>query len=77
MSFDDLDRQIAEAESLASVLSIPDDAEEATLGSDVPTGVGFFVQASRQCGVEKAGEANRRTKEGDTTAHEDSFHQRL
>jgi hypothetical protein len=30
MSFDDLDRQIAEAESLASVLSIPDDAEEAT-----------------------------------------------
>jgi hypothetical protein len=29
MSFDDLDRQIAEAKSLASVLSIPDDAEEA------------------------------------------------
>ena len=29
MSFDGLDRQIAEAKSLASVLSIPDDAEEA------------------------------------------------
>ena len=29
MSFDDLDRQIAEAKSLASILSIPDDAEEA------------------------------------------------
>ena len=29
MSFDDLERQIAEAKSLASVLSIPDDAEEA------------------------------------------------
>jgi hypothetical protein len=29
MSFDDLDRQIAEAKSLASVLSIPDHAEEA------------------------------------------------
>jgi hypothetical protein len=29
MSFDDLDRQIAEAKSLATVLSIPEDAEEA------------------------------------------------
>ena len=29
MSFDDLNRQIAEAKSLASLLSIPDDAEEA------------------------------------------------
>jgi hypothetical protein len=29
MSFDELDRQIAEAKSLASLLSIPDDAEEA------------------------------------------------
>jgi hypothetical protein len=29
MNFDDLDRQITEAKSLASLLSIPDDAEEA------------------------------------------------
>jgi hypothetical protein len=51
------------------------DAEESALGPHVPAGAGLFFEAGRQGGVEEPGEADRGAKEGDATAHGDSFHQ--
>jgi hypothetical protein len=53
------------------------DTEEPTLGSHVPTGVGFLFEAGRQGGVEESRETDRGAIESNATAHGDSFQQRL